>query len=103
MNWVILLVAGFMEVVWAAALKYSCGFTRILPAIIALGVSTASVGMLAIAVRTIPLGAAYAVWTGFGAVGGVLAGAFLFGEPLSAMRLACASLIVVGIVGLKIA
>lgn len=101
MNWLLLLVAGSMEIIWAAALKYSCGFTKILPAAIALVVSTASVALLAVVVRTIPLGAAYAVWTGMGAVGGVLAGAVLFGEPLTAMKLGFATLIVVGIVGLK--
>ncbi len=102
MNWLLLFLAGVFEVVWAVALKYSHGFTRVVPAVVtALGMAL-STGLLALAMKTIPLGTAYAIWTGIGAVGGIVAGCILFGEPHNAMRIIFASFIVVGIVGLKL-
>ncbi len=101
MAWTLLLVAGVLEIGWAIGLKYTDGFTRLVPSALTLIAMIASVVFLAIAMRTIPVGTAYAVWTGIGAVGTVLLGIVLFGEPASAARLACIGLIVAGIVGLK--
>ena len=101
MAWTLLLVAGVLEIGWAIGLKYTDGFTRLVPSVLTLIAMIASVVFLAIAMRTIPVGTAYAVWTGIGAVGTVLLGIVLFGEPASAARLACIGLIVAGIVGLK--
>jgi quaternary ammonium compound-resistance protein SugE len=103
MAWILLLIAGLLEVGWMIGMKYSEGFTKLVPSalmVIALG---ASIWFLTIAVRTLPLGTSYAVWTGIGAVGGMIAGIMLFGESASAMRIASAALIVSGIVGLKLA
>ena len=103
MNWLILLAAGTFEVVWATALKMSNGFTNI-KADVAFVIGTAmSVWLLSLAMKTIPMGTAYAVWTGVGAIGGLVVGIAMFGESVSALRLASAALIVVGIVGLKLA
>lgn len=102
MNWVVLFAAGLFEVVWATALKLSHGFTnKLAAATVVIGMAL-SVWLLSLAMRTIPMGTAYAIWTGIGAVGGVVAGILLFGESASPMRLASAALIVVGIVGLKL-
>ena len=102
MNWVVLLAAGLFEVVWATALKLSHGFTnKLAVATVVIGMAL-SVWLLSLAMRTIPMGTAYAIWTGIGAVGGVVAGILLFGESASPMRLVSAALIVVGIVGLKL-
>ena len=101
MAWTLLLVAGVLEIGWAIGLKYTDGFTRLVPSVLTLIAMIASVVFLAIAMRTIPVGTAYAVWTGIGATGTVLLGILLFGEPASAARLACIGLIVAGIVGLK--
>jgi quaternary ammonium compound-resistance protein SugE len=100
-NWVILFVAGLFEVAWAAGLKWSAGFTRFWPSVATIIALAASMTLLGIAVRTLPLGTAYAVWTGIGAVGTVLVGIAVFGEPVSAARLACLGMIVGGILGLK--
>ncbi len=100
MAWTLLLVAGVLEIGWAIGLKYTDGFTRLVPSALTLIAMIASVVFLAIAMRTIPVGTAYAVWTGIGATGTVLLGIVLFGEPASAARLACIGLIVAGIVGL---
>lgn len=102
MAWTLLLVAGLLEIGWAIGLKYTDGFTRLVPSAITLAAMTASVVCLAIALRTIPVGTGYAVWTGIGAVGTALLGIVLFGESAGAARLACIGLIVAGIVGLKI-
>ena len=101
MAWALLLVAGLCEVGWAVGLKYTDGFTRPLPTALVVAAMVASVWMLAIALRTIPVGTGYAVWTGVGAVGTAILGMFLFGESRDAARLACIGLIVAGIVGLK--
>jgi quaternary ammonium compound-resistance protein SugE len=101
--WILLIVAGLFEVVWAVGLKYTDGFTRLLPSGITLGAMTLSMVLLARALRTIPIGTGYAVWTGIGAVGTALVGIWLLGEPKSAGRLIAIAAIVGGIVGLKIA
>jgi quaternary ammonium compound-resistance protein SugE len=101
MSWIILFVAGLLEVGWAVGLKYTDGFTRPVPTALTVVAMIGSVALLGIAVRTLPLGTAYAVWTGIGTVGTVIAGIVLFNEPATAMRLACMSLIVAGIAGLK--
>ena len=102
MAWVVLFVAGLLEIAWAVGLKYTEGFTRLWPSV-ATGVAVAgSMGLLAVAVRTLPLGTSYAIWTGIGTVGTAVLGILLFGEPATAIRLACITLIVAGIVGLKL-
>lgn len=103
MAWFILLVAGLLEVGWAIGLKYTEGFTKPLPTVLTVLAMGASVGLLGLALRTLPVGTAYAVWTGIGAVGTAILGMVLFGEAVTAMRLACIALIVAGIVGLKFA
>ena len=102
MAWIILTLAGLLEIGWAVGLKYTEGFTRLWPSVATLLAMVASVSLLGLAVRTLPLGTAYAVWTGIGAVGTVILGIFLFGESASLARLFCVSLIVIGIVGLKL-
>jgi quaternary ammonium compound-resistance protein SugE len=103
MAWVVLFVAGLLEVGWAVGLKYTEGFTRFWPMVWS-GVSVvASLVLLGVALRSLPLGTAYAVWTGIGTVGTVILGIALFGESASPLRLACVGLILAGIVGLKIA
>ena len=103
MSWIILMTAGLFEVVWATALKMSNGFRNpVADVVCAVGMAL-SVWLLAVAMKSIPMGTAYAVWTGVGAVGGFVAGIALFGESASAMRIASAALIVAGIVGLKLA
>jgi quaternary ammonium compound-resistance protein SugE len=100
--WFVLLIAGILEVVWAVGLKYTEGFTRLWPTVGTVAAMVASVGLLGLAMRTLPAGTAYAVWTGIGAVGTVIAGIVLFNEPASAARVACLTLIVAGIIGLKL-
>ncbi len=102
MDWIILFVAGLFEVVWAVGLKYSEGFSRPLPSVITVVSMVISVVLLAIALRTLPVGSAYAVWTGIGAVGTVIFGIVLLGEPAEALRLLCIGLIVAGVVGLRL-
>ncbi len=102
MAWFILLIAGLMEIGWAIGLKYTEGFTRLVPSAITLVLMTASVVLLAIALKTLPVGTGYAVWTGIGAVGTAIFGIVLFGDPATAARLASIGLIVAGIVGLKL-
>jgi quaternary ammonium compound-resistance protein SugE len=101
MAWLILIAAGLLEIGWAVGLKLSDGLTRPAPAVLTVVTMIASMALLAIAVRTLPLGTAYAVWTGIGAVGTVIFGIAMFGESLHPLRLICIALIVVGIVGLK--
>jgi quaternary ammonium compound-resistance protein SugE len=103
MAWVILFVAGLLEIGWAVGLKYTEGFTRLWPTVATAVALVASMTLLGIAVRTLPLGSAYAVWTGIGSVGTAVLGIVLFREPASALRIMCIGLIVVGIVGLKVA
>lgn len=101
MAWVVLFIAGLCEIGWAVGLKYTDGFTRLWPTVFT-GVSLViSMALLGIAVKTLPLGTAYAVWTGIGAVGTVILGIFLFKEPATVVRLVCVGLIVAGILGLK--
>ena len=102
MAWVLLLLAGLFEVAWAVGLKYTDGFTRLLPSAATIAAMVISVGLLALAVKTLPLSTAYAIWTGIGAVGAVILGIVLFQESASPARLACLALIIVGIIGLKI-
>jgi quaternary ammonium compound-resistance protein SugE len=102
MSWLILFAAGLLEVAWAVGLKYTAGFTRLWPSLFTLAAMAGSVGMLGLALRTLPLGTAYAVWTGIGTVGTAIAGMVLLGEPAGALRLASIGLIVAGIVGLKL-
>lgn len=102
MSWIILFLAGVLEVAWAVGLKQSAGFTRLWPSVFTAVSMTASVGLLGLALRHLPLGTAYAVWTGIGTVGTAIAGMILLGEPAGAMRLLSIALIVAGIIGLKI-
>lgn len=99
--WTILVVAGVFETGWAIGLKYSQGFTRLWPSVATAMMIVVSMGLLGIAARNLPLGTAYAVWTGIGAVGTVVLGIVLFGESAALSRLACLGLIVAGILGLK--
>jgi quaternary ammonium compound-resistance protein SugE len=103
MAWTLLLIAGLFEIGWAIGLKYTDGFTRLVPSAFTLIAMTVSVVLLALALRSIPVGTGYAVWTGIGAVGTALLGIVLFGESVSLARLGCIGLIVAGIVGLKLA
>ena len=102
MGWVVLLLAGLFEIGWAVGLKYTDGFTRTGPTIWTAAALIASMGLLGIALRTLPLGTAYAVWTGIGTVGTAVLGIVLFREPATGARLACIGLILIGIVGLRI-
>jgi quaternary ammonium compound-resistance protein SugE len=102
MPWMILLVAGLLEVGWAVGLKYTAGFSRLVPTALTLTAMAGSVGLMGLALRDLPLGTAYAVWTGIGTVGTALYGIMVLGEPAEAARLVCITLIVAGIVGLKV-
>jgi quaternary ammonium compound-resistance protein SugE len=102
MAWIILFVAGLFEVCWAIGLKYTEGFTRLWPSVGTVAAMIVSVVLLGWAMRSLPVGTAYAVWTGIGAVGTVLLGLVLFDEPATVARLGCVALIVAGIVGLKL-
>ncbi len=102
MAWTILFIAGLLEIGWAIGLKYTEGFTKLVPSVLTLVSMTASVILLGIALKTIPVGTGYAVWTGIGSVGTAILGIYLFGDPATAMRLACIGLIVAGIIGLKV-
>ena len=102
MAWLILLLAGLLEVGWAVGLKYTEGFTRPLPTALTVLSMLASIGLLGLALKSLPLGTAYAIWTGIGTIGTAILGMVLFGEAATAARLACIALIVAGIVGLKI-
>jgi quaternary ammonium compound-resistance protein SugE len=102
MAWIALLVAGLFEVAWAIGLKYTEGFTRMWPSVWTLAAMGASIVLLSWAMKSLPVGTAYAVWTGIGAAGTVVLGIVLFGEPATLVRLACVGLILAGIVGLKL-
>jgi len=102
MAWIYLGVAGLLEVVWAIGLKYTDGFSKLAPSAVTIAAMAASMYFLALAVRTIPIGTGYAVWTGIGAVGVAILGMLLFDEPRTLLRAGCILLIVAGIVGLKV-
>lgn len=102
MSWLWLLIAGVFEICWAVGMKYSCGFTKLYPSVFTVVTMMAGFFFLALAMRTLSLGTAYAAWTGIGTVGTVLAGIFLFGESADAWRILCLFLIVSGILGLKL-
>lgn len=101
MSWIILLLAGLFEVGWAIGLKYTEGFTRPLPTELTVCAMLVSLALLGLAMKELPLGTAYAIWTGVGAVGTVIAGIILFGESMALLRLASVALIVCGLIGLK--
>nr|WP_318384164.1 quaternary ammonium compound efflux SMR transporter SugE [uncultured Enterobacter sp.] len=102
MSWFILIIAGLLEVVWAVGLKYTHGFTRLTPSIITVSAMIVSIMLLSWAMKTLPVGTAYAIWTGIGAVGASITGIILLGESASPARIISLLLIVAGIVGLKI-
>ncbi len=102
MPWMLLTIAGLLEIGWAVGLKYTDGFSRPVPTILTLMAMLVSMWLLALAVRDIPLGTAYAVWTGIGAVGTAILGIVLLGEPATIARVACIGLVVAGIGGLKL-
>jgi len=103
MNWILLVVAGLFEIGWAIGLKYTDGFTRLWPTVWTVAAMVISLGLLGLALKTIPVGTGYAIWTGVGAAGTAILGIVLFAEPATALRLGCIGLIVAGIVGLKFA
>jgi quaternary ammonium compound-resistance protein SugE len=102
MHWIVLFLAGLLEIVWAVGLKYTAGFTRLVPSAITLAAMAGSVGLLGLALRQLPLGTAYAVWTGIGTIGTVIYGIVMMNEPAGIARLACIAMIVGGILGLKL-
>lgn len=102
MAWVYLVIAGLFETGWAIGLKYTEGFTRPLPTGLTVGAMIISVVLLGIALRELPVGTGYAVWTGIGTVGTAILGMYLFGDPATVARLACLGLIIAGIIGLKV-
>ena len=102
MSWIILVIAGLLEVVWAVGLKYTHGFSRLTPSVITVMATIVSMALLAWAMKSLPVGTAYAVWTGIGAVGAAITGIVLLGESANPMRLASLALIVLGIIGLKL-
>lgn len=103
MAWIWLGIAGVCEIAWAIGLKYTEGFSKLVPSVLTIAAMGASIGLLGIALKTLPVGTAYAVWTGIGAAGTALLGMMLFNEPVTAARIGCLALIVAGIVGLKLA
>ena len=103
MSWIILVLAGLFEIGWAIGLKYSEGFTRTWPSLATVAAMAISLGLLGIAMRSLPVGTAYAVWVGVGAVGTVILGIVLFDEPVNALRIGSVALIVAGLIGLKLA
>jgi quaternary ammonium compound-resistance protein SugE len=100
--WFVLFFAGLLEIGWAVGLKYTAGFTRPLPTVLTVASMAASLGLLGLSLKTLPLGTAYAIWTGVGTLGTAALGIALFGEEINMARLACVGLIVAGIVGLKL-
>jgi quaternary ammonium compound-resistance protein SugE len=101
MNWIYLAIAGLFEVAWAVGLKYTEGWTRLVPSLITAALMIASFYFLSLALKTLPIGTAYAVWTGIGTIGAALLGMVLFDEPRDAIRIFCIMLIIAGIAGLK--
>ena len=102
MSWFYLLAAGACEIGWLVAMKFSAGFTRLWPSLTVVVLGLLSLYLLSLSIRTLPVGTAYAVWTGIGAAGSALIGVLLFGEPKTALRLLSITLVVAGIVGLKL-
>ncbi len=102
MSWLVLALAGLFEVGWAVGLKYTQGFTRLVPTLLTVASMIVSLGLLGLALRSLPLGTAYAMWTGIGTVGTAILGMVLFRESTEPLRLACIALIAAGIVGLKL-
>jgi len=102
MSWIILFFAGLFEVGWAVGLKYTAGFSKPIPTVLTVGAMVISLGLLGLAMKELPLGTAYAIWTGVGAVGTVIAGIILFGESMALVRLVSVALIICGLVGLKV-
>ena len=102
MSWLFLFLAGLFEIGWAIGLKYTDGFSKLIPSVLTLAAMAGSIILLGLALKTLPIGTAYAVWTGIGAVGTAILGIVLFGDPATVARLACIALIVSGIVGLKL-
>ena len=102
MAWTYLFFAGLFEIGWAIGLKYTDGFTRLTPTLLTVASMVVSLGLLGLALKTLPVGTAYAVWTGIGTVGTALLGIYLLGEPATVVRLVCIGLIVSGIIGLKL-
>lgn len=102
MSWILLLFAGLFEIAWATGLKSTEGFTRLWPTVGTVAALIVSVALLGLAAKSLPIGTAYAVWTGIGAAGTVLCGIFFFSDPATATRLACVGLILAGVIGLKI-
>ena len=102
MPWIYLFFAGLFEIGWAVGLKYTHGFTRLMPSVLTVVAMTVSLFLLGLALRSLPLGTAYAIWTGIGTIGTAILGIVLFGEPAAALRLACIAMIASGIVGLKL-
>ncbi|WP_170586501.1 DMT family transporter [Ruegeria arenilitoris] len=103
MSWIFLLFAGLLEIVWAVAMKQSAGFTRLWPTVVMGGAMVGSFGLLALAMHSLPLGTAYVLWTGIGAVGAFLVGVMFLGEALTPLRVIAATLIVSGMVAMKLA
>ncbi|MET3929609.1 quaternary ammonium compound-resistance protein SugE [Lysobacter sp. OAE881] len=103
MPWIILVLAGLFEVGWAIGLKYTDGFTKLWPTVGTVAAMAISLGLLGIAMKSLPVGTAYAIWVGVGAVGTVILGIVLFNEPVNALRLVSVGLIIAGLVGLKLA
>jgi len=102
MAWIYLFAAGLFEIGWAVGMKCTHGFTRLVPSVLTVASMAVSLGLLGLALKTLPLGTAYAIWTGIGTIGTVILGIVLFSEPADAVRLACIGLIVAGILGLKL-
>lgn len=102
MSWIILLFAGLFEVCWAVGLKYTDGFSRPIPTLLTVAAIIVSLALLGLAMKELPLGTAYAIWTGVGAIGTVVAGIILFGESMALIRLASVALILCGLLGLKL-
>ncbi|MEI2582179.1 DMT family transporter [Scytonema sp. PRP1] len=102
MAWIYLLIAGLFEVGWAISIKYSQGFTRVGPSVATIALMILSFGFLSRALRTLPLGTAYTIWTGIGAIGTVFLGIILFQEPIEVRRLTCIGLILIGVIGLRL-
>lgn len=102
MAWIILIIAGIIEIGWAVGLKYTDGFTRLVPSVVTISLMIIGMYMLAVATRTLPIGTAYTVWVGIGAVGTAILGMVLFGESRDPLRLVCLAMIVFGVIGLKV-
>ena len=102
MSWIYLFFAGLFEIGWAVGLKYTHGFTRLTPSLLTVAAMAISLFLLGLALRSLPLGTAYAIWTGIGAIGTAILGIVLFAEPAAALRLVCIGMIAAGIVGLKL-